>query len=167
MRAEKCVGSPLEVLDVRMEGEGRERTEACNPFAKAVRLAKDVRISVEEGKQYNIHDCQVQREENYNRLAEEEDERSVQRVHQPLCERLSAYLYLGDIPTVAGNGAQVLRFPFEENRRESLGLEKHDEHEDEPGDNEGYPVYPAPGHERGLADEPADYGPEDLFWILA
>lgn len=76
-------------------------------------------------------------------------------------ECLGDDLDLASIALVVCESAEVSCFPFEEDGRVGLGLEKDDENEDQTRDDECYPFSPAPGHERRFANESTDNGTED------
>lgn len=76
-------------------------------------------------------------------------------------ERVAPDLERGFVAIVPGYGAQMNRFPAEEEWRVSLSLGEDDEREDEPREDERDPLGPAPGEDvTGLTNPCAHDGAE-------
>ena len=74
--------------------------ETSQALGEAEGAGKDERVAVQEGEEHNIDHCEIESNENDDRFAECEDERSIKCMEQALEEADLSDLNLGFVPVV-------------------------------------------------------------------
>lgn len=130
--------------------------ETSGSGAPALTLLIDDGEGHEEHVQESVQDRHVQRNEEDDKLAEQQLQGPDQEDHKPLGEGPDVEIRLGDMLVIARLLAHLLGPAAEDGRRVRLGHGEGDEHPDDKGEDELNPVQPAPA--RGIREVSTDKG---------
>jgi hypothetical protein len=107
-------------------------------------LGEDELEARQEGEEDDVDDCQVEGEEGDDGLEDEQLERAVEIVQEPVDEPGVLDFKAGFVVVVAGDAAQLRGLPFEKDGRVGLGKEEEEQDQDEAGPDQRDPFTPAP-----------------------
>ena len=94
-------------------------------MGEAVDVGEDKGITIQEGKEQDIDDGQVQSQEHDNRFSDGKKEGPVESTEKTMQEFLLANLELRAISIIIHQGTEVSRFPFQESWRVCFRLKEN------------------------------------------